>query len=156
MKKVLVSLCLLCFFVSIGQNSDRKFDIGLHYPLSTGDNFIVFAYDGLVGLHLNYQFAELELFSPKIGVAVDYFNYNFVEGINGGAFVIKPRLIGEFNLPTFSQFKPYVLLGYSIFSTSLNAVNANFDLGTPDPNIQPNGDRFTDSQSGITWGFGAA
>jgi outer membrane protein W len=156
MKKLFLSLSLLCFFVGIGQNSDRKFEIGLHYPLSSGDNFIVFAYDGLVGLDFNYQFSELELFSPKIGVAVDYFNYNFVEGVNGGAFVIKPRLIGEFNINSLPQFKPYVLLGYSIFTTSLNAANSNFNIGTPDPNVQPNGDRFTDSQSGIMWGFGAA
>ncbi|MEM6717788.1 MAG: outer membrane beta-barrel protein [Bacteroidota bacterium] len=156
MKKLLACLFLLCFYVGIGQNTDRKFEIGLHYPLSTGDNFIVFAYDGLVGLDFRYQIAETRLISPKLGFSVDYFNYNFVDDINGGAFVLKPKLIGEFNIISLPQFRPYVSLGYSIFTTSLNAANSNFDFGTPDPTIQPNGDRFTDSQSGINWGFGAA
>jgi len=156
MKKWLLCLCLLCFYVGNGQNTDRAFEVGLHYPLSTGDNFIVFSYDGVVGLDFNYQVTDFELISPKVGVAVDYFNYNFVDDVNGRAFVIKPRVIGEFNLRTLPQFKPYVLLGYSFFSTSINAATSGFNLGTPDPNIQPNGDRFTDTQSGITWGFGAA
>lgn len=156
MKKLFASLFLLCFYVGNGQNTERTFEIGLHYPLSTGDNFIVFAYDGVVGLDVNYQFTDFELFSPKVGVSVDYFNYNFVDDVNGSALVFKPRLIGEFNIRSLPEFKPYVLLGYSIFRTSINAASANFNLGTPDPTIQPNGDRFTDTQSGITWGFGAA
>ncbi|MEM6685987.1 MAG: outer membrane beta-barrel protein [Bacteroidota bacterium] len=156
MKNFLISLCLLCFFIGNGQNTDRAFEIGLHYPLSTGDNFIVFAYDGVVGLDVNYQVTDFELISPKIGVTIDYFNYNFVDNVNGSAFVFKPRVIGEFNIESLPEFKPYVLLGYSIFSTSINAASAGFSLGTHDPTIQPNGDRFNDTQSGITWGFGAA
>ncbi|MFK7749397.1 MAG: outer membrane protein [Kordia sp.] len=156
MKKLIVSLFLLCFYMGIGQNTDRKFEIGLHYPLSTGDNFMVFAYDGVVGLDFRYQFADTDLISPKLAFSVDYFNYNFVDDVNGGAFVLKPKLIGEFNLKSLPQLKPYVSLGYSIFSTSLNTGNTNFSFGSPDPIIQPNGDRFTDSQSGINWGFGAA
>ncbi|AXG71885.1 outer membrane protein beta-barrel domain protein [Kordia sp. SMS9] len=156
MKKLITILFLLCFYVGIGQNTDRKFEIGLHYPLSTGDNFMVFAYDGLVGLDFRYQFADTDLISPKLAFSVDYFNYNFIDDINGGAFVLKPEVIGEFNLNSLPQLKPYVSLGYSIFTTSLNAGNTGFDFGSPDPVIQPNGDRFTDTQSGISWGFGAA
>ncbi|WP_298518089.1 outer membrane beta-barrel protein [uncultured Kordia sp.] len=156
MKKFIVSMFLLSFFIGIGQNTDRKFEIGLHFPLSTGDNFMVFAYDGLIGLDFRYQFADTELISPKLAFSVDYFNYNFVDDVNGGAFVLKPKLIGEFNLNSLPQFKPYVSLGWSVFTTSLNAANANFDFGSPNPVIQPNGDRFNDTQNGINWGFGAA
>ncbi|WP_420574086.1 outer membrane protein [Kordia sp.] len=156
MKKLLASLFLLCFYVGIGQNTDRKFEVGLHYPLSTGDNFMVFAYDALVGIDIKYQFAETTLISPKIAFTVDYFNYNFVDDINGGAFVLKPEIIGEFNLNSLPKLKPYVSIGYSFFSTSLNAANPQFSFNNPSPVIQPNGDRFKDSQSGINWGFGAA
>lgn len=156
MKKLLVSLFLLCFYMGIGQNTDRKFEIGLHYPLSTGDNFMVFAYDALVGLDFRYQFADTELISPKLGFSVDYFNYNFVDNINGYAFVLKPKLIGEFNLNSLPQLKPYVSIGYSVFTTSVDAANGNLIFDGSDASFQPNGDRFTDSQSGINWGFGAA
>lgn len=155
MKKLIILVLVLSFqFVLAQDNTDRKFEIGLHYPLSTGDNFIVFAYDGLVGLDVRYQFAETQLISPKIAFSVDYFNYNFVDDINGGAFVLKPKIIGEFNLNSLPQLKPYISLGYSIFTTSLNASTTGFNFGNPDPTIQPNGDRFTDSQSGINYGFG--
>ncbi|MBC8754566.1 outer membrane beta-barrel protein [Kordia sp. YSTF-M3] len=157
MKKSIIFLLFLGFQFGIGQNdTEHKFEIGLHYPLSTGDNFMVFAYDGLVGLDFKYQFADTQLISPKIGFSVDYFNYNFVDDVNGGAFVLKPEIIGEFNIESISALKPYISLGYSIFTTSLNATAAGFDFGNPDPVIQPNGDRFTDSQSGISYGFGVA
>ena len=156
MKKLIVSLFLLCFYMGIGQNIDRKFELGLHYPLSTGDNFMVFAYDGLVGLDFRYQFADTELISPKLAFSVDYFNYNFIDNINGHAFVLKPKLIGEFNLNSLPQFKPYVSVGYSIFTTSVDAANGNLIFVDTDASFQLNGDRFTDSQSGINWGFGAA
>ncbi len=157
MKKSIIFLLFLSFQFGIGQNdTQRKFEIGLHYPLSTGDNFMVFAYDGLVGLDFKYQFADTQLISPKIGFSVDYFNYNFLDDVNGGAFVLKPKIIGEFNLNSLPQLKPYVSIGYSIFTTSLNASTTGFNFGDPDPVIQPNGDRFTDSQSGISYGFGAA
>ncbi|PTX62810.1 outer membrane protein with beta-barrel domain [Kordia periserrulae] len=156
MKKLISCLLLLCFYVGMAQNNERKFDIGFHYPLSTGDNFMVFAYDGLLGLDLRYQFADTKLISPKIAFTADYFIYNFVEGINGGALVLKPRIIGEFNIKKFARLKPFVLLGYGFFETSLNTANRNFSFGSPNPTIEPNGERFTDSQNGINWGFGAA
>ncbi|MCH2193975.1 outer membrane beta-barrel protein [Kordia sp.] len=156
MKKLAVSLFLLCFYMGIGQNTDRKFELGLHYPLSTGDNFMVFAYDGLVGLDFRYQFADTELISAKLAFSVDYFNYNFIDNINGHAFVLKPKLIGEFNLNSLPQFKPYVSVGYSVFTTSVDAANGNLIFVDTDASFQLNGDRFTDSQSGINWGFGAA
>ena len=157
MKKLIIFAILLSFQFGIAQDTvDRKFEIGMHYPLSTGDNFIVFAYDGLVGLDFKYQFADSRLISPKIGFSVDYFNYNFVDDVNGGAFVLKPKIIGEFNIESLPRLKPYGSIGYSIFTTSLNATNANFDFGNPSPVIQPNGDRFTDTQGGINYGFGVA
>ena len=156
MKKLAVSLFLLCFYMGIGQNTDRKFELGLHYPLSTGDNFMVFAYDGLVGLDFRYQFADTELISAKLAFSVDYFNYNFIDNINGHAFVLKPKLIGEFNLNSLPQFKPYVSVGYCVFTTSVDAANGNLIFVDTDASFQLNGDRFTDSQSGINWGFGAA
>jgi len=157
MKKLIIVVLLLCVqFITAQNDTARKFEIGLHYPLSTGDNFMVFAYDGLVGLDVRYQFAETQLISPKIAFSVDYFNYNFLDDVNGGAFVLKPKIIGEFNLNSLPQLKPYISLGYSIFTTSLNASTTGFNLGNPDPVIQPNGDRFTDTQSGINYGFGVA
>jgi len=156
MKKLAVSLFLLCFYMGIGQNTDRKFELGLHYPLSMGDNFMVFAYDGLVGLDFRYQFADTELIYAKLAFSVDYFNYNFIDNINGHAFVLKPKLIGEFNLNSLPQFKPYVSVGYSVFTTSVDAANGNLIFVDTDASFQLNGDRFTDSQSGINWGFGAA
>lgn len=157
MKKLFfICLFFLSFSVVQAQNKERKFDIGIHYPLSTGDNFMVFAYDGLIGLDIRYQVTDTKLISPKLAFSVDYFIYNFVEGVNGGALLLKPKVIGEFNLEKFPRLKPFVLLGYSFFTTSLNAANRNFDFGNPDSIIQPNGDRFTDTQNGINWGFGAA
>ncbi|QHI35846.1 hypothetical protein IMCC3317_11940 [Kordia antarctica] len=157
MKKLIIFTLLLTFQFGIAQdNTERKFEIGLHYPLSTGDNFMVFAYDGLVGLDFKYQFTDTKLISPKVGFSVDYFNYNFVDDVNGGAFVLKPEIIGEFNIESLPKLKPYLSLGYSIFTTSLNVASTGFNLGNPDPTTQPNGDRYTDTQSGISYGFGAA
>jgi opacity protein-like surface antigen len=157
MKKSIIFLVFLSFQFGLGQDtSENKFEIGMHYPLSTGDNFIVFAYDGLVGLDFRYQFADTKLISPKVALSVDYFNYNFLDAVNGGAFVLKLKLIGEFNLVSLPKLKPYVSIGYSIFTTSLNAATTGFNFGDPDPVIQPNGERFTDSQSGINYGFGVA
>lgn len=157
MKKLIILLLLLSFqFGSAQDVTEHKFEIGLHYPLSTGRNFIVIAYDGLLGLDFRYQFADTELISPKFALSIDYFNYNLIDDVNGGAFVLKPKVIGEFNLKSIPQLKPYVSVGYSIFTTSLNASNVNFDFGNPNPDVQPNGDRFTDTISGINYGFGVA
>lgn len=156
MKKLVTCLFLISFYVGISQNSERVFELGVHYPLSTGDNFMVFAYDGLIGLDFKYQFADTKLISPKIAFTVDYFNYNFVDDINGGAFIFKPEIIGEFNLSSVAKLKPYVSIGYSFFTTSLNTADPQFSFNNPSPVVQPNGDRFNDSQSGINWGFGAA
>ncbi|WP_162200467.1 outer membrane beta-barrel protein [Kordia jejudonensis] len=162
MKKLLILFIFINFQFGNAQNQDTVvleplFDIGLHYPLSTGDNFIANGYVGLIGADIRYQFTDTRLVSVKAAVAVDYFDYTFFDDVNGGAFVIKPEIIGEFNIVSIPKLKPYVSLGYSFFSVSLNTSTVGFDIiNNPDPVIQPNDERFTDTQSGISYGFGVA
>jgi hypothetical protein len=125
--------------------------------LSTGDNFIANGYVGLIGADIRYQFTDTRLISPKIAVAVDYFDYTFFDDINGGAFVIKPEIIGEFNIPSMPKLKPYVSFGYSFYTVSLNTSTTGFNIiQNPNPDIQPNDERFSDTQSGLSYGFGVA
>jgi len=162
MKKLIILFVLLSFQFGNAQDQDTVaieplFDVGLHYPLSTGDNFIANGYVGLIGADFRYQFTDTRLVSVKAGLTVDYFDYTFFDDINGGAFVIKPEIIGEFNIVNIPKLKPYVSLGYSFFTVSLKTSTTGFDIiNNPNPGIQPNDERVTDTQSGISYGFGAA
>ncbi|WP_298419963.1 outer membrane beta-barrel protein [uncultured Kordia sp.] len=162
MKKLLIAFIFLSFQFGNAQDKDTVhleplFDIGLHYPLSTGDNFIANGYVGLIGADVRYQFADTRLLSIKANVTVDYFDYTFFDDVNGGAFVIKPEIIGEFNIPSIPKLKPYVSLGYSFFTVSLKTSSTGFDIiSNPDPVFQPNDERVSDTQSGISYGFGVA
>lgn len=159
---VIILVVFLSFQFGNAQDQDTVdfeplFDIGLHYPLSTGENFIANGYVGLIGADFRYQFADTRLVSVKASITVDYFDYTFFDDVNGGAFVIKPEIIGEFNIESLPKLKPYVSLGYSFFTVSLKTSTNGFDIiDNPDPVIQPNGERITDTYSGITYGFGVA
>ncbi|WP_430409097.1 outer membrane beta-barrel protein [Kordia sp.] len=162
MKKLIILLVFLSFQFGHAQDQDTSdleplFDVGLHYPLSTGDNFIANGYVGLIGADVRYQFADTRLISIKAAVAIDYFDYTFFDDVNGGAFVIKPEIIGEFNIENLPKLKPYLSLGYGFFTVSLQTSSTGFDIiNNPNPSIQPNDERVTETYSGISYGFGAA
>ncbi len=154
MKRVLLVITI-CFCVSYSTaqetiNDDSKFSLGIHHPMSIGDNFIKNAYNGILGLDVAYKAHEAESFVLKAGLGVDYFNYNFLDEADGNAIILKPRIIGEFKINSMPALKPYAILGYSFFNSKIDLESG---LNTFDPMIAPNATVKTD-YNGINYGVG--
>lgn len=124
MKRVLLVITI-CFCVSYSTaqettNDDSKFSLGIHHPLSIGDNFIKNTYNGILGLDVAYKAHEAESFVLKAGLGVDYFNYNFLDYAEGNAIILKPRIIVEFKINSIPVLKPYAIFGYSFFNSKID------------------------------------
>lgn len=156
-KYLLVALFSIVYsFANAQDTKEQKFEIGLHHPLSIGDNFMEVAYNGILGLDLKYRITETEIINPKVAFSVDYFNYNAFEFIDGSAFIYKPKIIGDFNIKSLPKFHPFIMLGYSFFSASLKYNYSELTIYNPgDELLQPD-EREKTNYSGLNYGFGAS
>jgi len=136
MKKAiaLIILCL-CFGSINAQDNDKKLSLGLHYPLSVGDNFVKNAYNGIVGVDIAYTVVPVSIVDIRAGFTLDYFNYDFIQEFSGHALVYKPKVIGEFNF--HNKLRPFVSLGYGFMTTSVKT-NSTFGIDGSSNTVKDN------------------
>ncbi|KAB1153371.1 porin family protein [Tenacibaculum aiptasiae] len=113
-KRILLALLLVFTINSFSQNSKLSIEAG--YPLPFGDNFISQNYDGIIEVGLNYQAYNLNI--VNIGFSVDA-NFLYKSDANNAplsnvtVFMLKPKVIGQFNIKSIEKLHPQVGIGYS-------------------------------------------
>jgi hypothetical protein len=118
MKKIFTLIILsLCFGSINAQDDDKELSLGLHYPLSVGDNFVKNAFNGVIGVDIAYTVVPVSVIDIRAAFTMDYFNYDFIQDFSGHALVFKPKVIGEFNF--HERLRPFVSLGYGFMTTSV-------------------------------------
>lgn len=147
MKKIVLSILLLCSLVSFSQDvkdDKSKFSLSLHYIGNLDDdNLVNHDYNGVVGLDVRYSFYHNNKIIISAGLGIDYLqeSSNFFKN---DALIFNPNIGIEVNVFN-SKLKPFFNLGYSFFKYKIN-----FEPFNPDPIINPQSAEFSDNFKGIS------
>ena len=151
MKKLICILFIAFSSVTLFAQEDYLWSLGLHHPLSIGDNFVKDAYNGIVGVDIRRTVYASDKVIIRVGGVVDYYDYDFVEAFDGRALFYKPRVLTELRISDY--FKPFVNLGYGIMAIKVNGIVTSFE-DPIDPIFSEEATTIKETFSGFNAGFG--
>ena len=151
-QKLLYILILITSIHTFSQ--ETKLTIEANYPFPMGENFIGKNYDGFADIGIEYQFKNFQMVILGASFNASLLNYDFkiqdelakLYDYKVKAYVIQPRIMVGFDIPSLEKFHPSMGLGYSFII---------FNVSGPDP-LDFSNESETDTQSGFNVNIAAA
>ena len=110
------------FFSFYAFSQDSELSIELNYPYATRDNFLGNQLNGLVDIGAKYFFSEIAPVS--LGASMNAALFHFQSNGNTmftdykiTSFLIQPRFVSQVQLKNWTDFRPFIGLGYSFLIT---------------------------------------